>query len=312
MREAQVNLAMRWFTGFSLQEKLPHHSSLTRIRQRWGDEKFKKIFQRTVKACIDKGLVSGETVHIDATLIRADVSWERITVQHADKVLQENETRDAAEVKCCVGRPRTRERHSKKISRTDPDSTRVTSKTNFQLEPSYKQHTAVDDKAGVIVDIAVTTGEASEGKRLVETVESIQDATGIRPRHLVAVVGGACIFHGQLFKILRIECADNGINRADHCSEYLDARLVEHHDGASAHAAGDHDVDRSALQRGNGVARAMLMMVVCIIDDFDGFRIRVINRKKRRTAEMAVDLRGFAIACFRGDTNFHALFLFWV
>jgi IS5 family transposase len=199
MREAQVNLAMRWFTGFSLQEKLPHHSSLTRIRQRWGEEKFKKIFQRTVKACIDKGLVSGETVHIDATLIRADVSWESITVQHADKVLQENETGDDAEVKCCVGRPRTRERQPKKISRTDPDATMVTSKKNFQLEPSYKQHTAVDDKTGVIVDIAVTTGEASEGKRLVETVESIQEATGIRLRHLTADAGYA---HGRNYREL--------------------------------------------------------------------------------------------------------------
>jgi hypothetical protein len=36
MREAQVNIAIRWFIGYGLHEKLPHHSSLTRIRQRWG------------------------------------------------------------------------------------------------------------------------------------------------------------------------------------------------------------------------------------------------------------------------------------
>ncbi len=36
MREAQVNLAIRWFAGpDALHEKLPDHSSLTRIRQRW-------------------------------------------------------------------------------------------------------------------------------------------------------------------------------------------------------------------------------------------------------------------------------------
>ena len=33
MREAQVNLAIRWFAGYRLDEKLPDHSSLTRIRQ---------------------------------------------------------------------------------------------------------------------------------------------------------------------------------------------------------------------------------------------------------------------------------------
>ena len=71
MREAQVNLAIRWFAGFRLHEVLPEHSSLTKIRQRWGAEKFKRIFQKTVKMCIDAGLVNGETVHIDSTLIRA-------------------------------------------------------------------------------------------------------------------------------------------------------------------------------------------------------------------------------------------------
>ena len=43
MREAEVNIAIRWFIGYGLHEKLPHHSSLTRIRQRWGEERFRKI-----------------------------------------------------------------------------------------------------------------------------------------------------------------------------------------------------------------------------------------------------------------------------
>ena len=53
MREAQVNLAIRWFIGYGLEEELPDHSSLTRIRQRWGEERFREIFRRTVPACLD-------------------------------------------------------------------------------------------------------------------------------------------------------------------------------------------------------------------------------------------------------------------
>ena len=90
MREAQVNLAIRWFAGFRLHQALPEHSSLTKIRQRWGPERFKKIFQKTVRMCIDAGLVNGETVHIDSTLIRADVSWESLTTEYADKTFKEN------------------------------------------------------------------------------------------------------------------------------------------------------------------------------------------------------------------------------
>jgi transposase len=48
-REAQVNPAIRWFAGYALHEKLPDHSSLTRIRERWGPERFKAVLSRTVK-----------------------------------------------------------------------------------------------------------------------------------------------------------------------------------------------------------------------------------------------------------------------
>ena len=78
LREAQVNLAIRWFIGYGLHEELPDHSSLTRIRQRWGAERFRRIFERTVQACVAARIAKVEIVHVDASLIRADVSWESL------------------------------------------------------------------------------------------------------------------------------------------------------------------------------------------------------------------------------------------
>ncbi len=78
LREAQVNLAIRWFAGFGLNDRLPDHSSLTRIRQRWGADRFRRIFERTVRDCVGAGIAKGEVVHVDASLIRADVSWETL------------------------------------------------------------------------------------------------------------------------------------------------------------------------------------------------------------------------------------------
>jgi len=80
MREAQVNIAIRWFAGFGMNDRLPDHSSLTRIRQRWGAERFRRIFERTVQACVAAGIAKGEVVHVDASLIRADVSWESLAI----------------------------------------------------------------------------------------------------------------------------------------------------------------------------------------------------------------------------------------
>lgn len=180
MREAQVNLAIRWFAGYRLDEALPERSSLTRIRQRWGDALFRKVFERTVAQCVAAGLVSAETVHIDATLIRADVSWDSLILRHVDRVIEENgeEEHDEA-ANGGLGRPRSTAPRSKKYSPTDPDATLATSCRHYHLEPTYKQHTAVDDQEGVIVDVAVTTGEVNEGEQLLHQLDRVEQATGM-------------------------------------------------------------------------------------------------------------------------------------
>jgi len=189
MREAQVNIAIRWFAGYTLEDKLPDHSSLTRIRQRWGEEMFRRIFTRTVSDCAKAGLVSGETVHIDATLIRADVSWESLTDAWAGETMKQNneETPDDYEPdkpkQVCS---KSRSKKNKKRSTTDPEATLSTSCRSFHMEPCFKQHTTVDDKAGVVVDIAVTTGEANEGELLMETIGRIEGNIGKTPEHITA------------------------------------------------------------------------------------------------------------------------------
>lgn len=196
LRRAQTDIAIRWFAGYRLHEDLPDHSSLTRIRQRWGEERFRRIFRRTVGDCVRAGLVDGKTVHVDATLIRADVSWESLVTEHVERVLEENS--EAAEVgerdesrPRRPGRPRTRPEKRKKRSRTDPEATMATSSHKRRLAPSYKQHTAVDDKAGVIVDVTVTTGEESEGAQLLDQVGRVADNTGIEPEVVTADAGYA-------------------------------------------------------------------------------------------------------------------------
>lgn len=192
MREAQVNIAIRWFAGYRLDEKLPDHSSLTKIRQRWGTDRFKKIFLKTVQLCIEANLVNGETVHVDATLIRADVSWESLTTEHAEIVIKENASvEDQLKPR---GRPPKKQPRLKKRSTTDPDATMTTSSHTCRMEPFYKQHGAVDDICGVIVDVNITTGQDSEGGQLADQIERIESNTGREIKTLSADAGYA---HGK-------------------------------------------------------------------------------------------------------------------
>src|SRR5215207_2295024 len=187
MREAQVNLAIRWFVGYALHEAVPDHSSLTRIRQRWGAERFRRIFERTVKACIAAKIATGEIVHIDASLIRADVSWESLVQRHADEVDRANAPTDEEEAE----KKGKQSGQFKKVSLTDPDASMATNARNRRLEPCYKQHAVVDDVRGVIVDVDVTTGEINEGQLIEERIDAIMVTTQIKIATVTADAGYA-------------------------------------------------------------------------------------------------------------------------
>jgi len=124
MREAQVNLAIRWFARLRLDQPVPDHSSLTRIRQRWGVDRFKRIFTRSLQACLAAGLVSGETLHVDGTLIRADVSWHSVVLQYADQTL----TANAGDADAPAPPVLSQAGHPKKRSTTDPDASLATAR----------------------------------------------------------------------------------------------------------------------------------------------------------------------------------------
>ena len=191
MREAQVNLAIRWFTGYGLHEALPDHSSLTRIRQRWGAERFRRIFERTVQACVAAKIATGEVVHVDASLIRADVSWESLAVRQVDAIAEANGDGEAqAEVEEVRRRSRKTGRF-KKVCLTDPDASMATNGRNRRLEPSYKQHAVVDDVFGVVLDVEVTTGEVNEGQVVIERLDAAAATTGVPIKTATADAGYA-------------------------------------------------------------------------------------------------------------------------
>jgi transposase len=71
-------LSLRWYLGYDLHEPLPDHSSLTRIRERYGLEVFRGFFERIVQECFDDGLVRGEELFVDATKVEADAAVDSL------------------------------------------------------------------------------------------------------------------------------------------------------------------------------------------------------------------------------------------
>src|SRR5215213_8008672 len=78
MRAVADRLSLRWYLGYDLHESLPDHSSLTRIRERYGLEVFRGFFERIVEECFDAGLVRGEELFFDATKVEADAAVDSL------------------------------------------------------------------------------------------------------------------------------------------------------------------------------------------------------------------------------------------
>jgi transposase len=76
VRMAADRLSVRWYLGYDLHEPLPDHSSLTKIRQRYGLITFRRFFEQIVERCRDAGLIWGKEVYFDATQVDANASLD--------------------------------------------------------------------------------------------------------------------------------------------------------------------------------------------------------------------------------------------
>ena len=89
LRLAADRLSVRWYLGFNLDEPLPDHSSLTRIRTRYGLEVFRRFFAAIVKQCQQSGLVWGNELYFDATQVKADAAMDSLTARFAFEAREE-------------------------------------------------------------------------------------------------------------------------------------------------------------------------------------------------------------------------------
>jgi len=94
--EVHLNIAYRWFCRLNLEDEVPDHSSLTRIRDRFGVKLYQAIFERLVSELRKKGFIKAKWVIADASIVEADASLESM-VKRGDgdaKARELSRTRD--------------------------------------------------------------------------------------------------------------------------------------------------------------------------------------------------------------------------
>ena len=202
VEEVKVNIAYRWFLGYTLEDKIPDASVIwqNRIRRFNGTDIPEQIFNEILKQAISRGLVGGKVLYSDSTHLKANANKnkfveETIKVESQDYISDLNnainEDRIAHGKKPLKfekdrsvtpeddddenyfddnnensGTPNKDEKKVK-TSTTDPDSGFM----HRDGKPQgffYLDHRTVDSKYNIITDTFVTPGNVNDVKPYIE------------------------------------------------------------------------------------------------------------------------------------------------
>ena len=173
MSQLSYRLDWLWFCGYDFDDIIPNHSVMSKARNRWGVEVFHKFFNNILQQCIKSGLVGGEIIHLDSSLIDANASKDSLETNL--QIITEEVCRKFDE------EPKSQ---TKRISPVDPDA-RLTKKYNKTVL-GYKDHRCVDDEHGIITATITTAANKVDGDMLESLVQEHQENTGSNPSKSVA------------------------------------------------------------------------------------------------------------------------------
>lgn len=175
----RTDMALRWYLGIDLDERVPDHSTISQLRRRKPAFRkvFRRLFERVAQRCIDLGLAGGRLVATDSTHVKASASrasiyltetaeepgayWERLNTYEekaGEYLAQKTGKQKKKRIKILKRKPKHPHR---RVSRTDPDAGWLT-RANKPHGMYYLSHQTLDTDHGIVLDVAVTSGDASD------------------------------------------------------------------------------------------------------------------------------------------------------
>ena len=176
--EVHLNLAYRWFCRLGLAGEVPDHSTFSKNRHgRFRDsDLLRHVFEAVVRRCMAEGLVGGDGVAVDGSLIKADARRQK-GVEGAQGLASEAPSRAIDEYLAVLDDAAfgaATEVTPKSISPADP-AARWTGAHGGQAFFAYCAKCLIDLDHAVIVDVeastAVRQAELTAAKRMIERIE---------------------------------------------------------------------------------------------------------------------------------------------
>jgi transposase len=208
VRTAADRLSLRWYLGYDLHEELPDHSSLTRIRDRYGVDTFRRFFEGIVEQCQKAGLVWGKELYFDGTQVEANANDDQMLPRFYLEAMQAHlaalfphqseHVQPGPAPQACgdwisrLGRPANREPNSSyqriadlRVSTTDPDATLMRKKGGGGSHLGYHAHYVVDGgKARIILNALVTPAEVQDNQPMLDLLWRVCFRWRLRPKQI--------------------------------------------------------------------------------------------------------------------------------
>ena len=181
VKEVDMNMAYRWFLGFSFSSEVPHFSTLSNaFANRFPDKLFEEIFGWILSEVATKSLLSTETVFIDSTHVKANANRNKRIKELSVKTAQvytERLTEEINAERIKEGKPpyddeppAPTEKEST-VSTTDPESGMFV-KGEHKREFAYSAHVACD-KNNFILESVVTAGNVHDSRVFDEVYDKV-------------------------------------------------------------------------------------------------------------------------------------------
>jgi transposase len=193
----QDSLSLRAFLGLRLEDRVPDHSSLTKIRDRLGLEVHQRVFRWVVSVLGEEKLLDGKTVGIDSTTLAADASMKTIRrkdngqsyPEYLSEIFEEEDgSKPDAPTKTRKDRKRRKTLSNQEWSSpTDPEAG-ITRMKDGSTKVAHKVEHAVDLSGhGAVTAITVHPGHRGDTKTVKETFDQAETNTTIGKQELVPI-----------------------------------------------------------------------------------------------------------------------------
>ena len=194
IREAQVNVAYRWFLGLGLTDKLPDASTLSQNRRRRFNESdvYQQIFDEIVLQAMKRKLVSGKTLYTDSTHLKANANrnkWVKVDAQESSRDYLAELEQAVQEDRLAHGKKPLAPPSRKPVEREIKQST-TDSEAGYMVRDNkprgffYLDHRTVDGRCNIITDVYVTPGNVHDSIPYLSRLDRQKDRFGFEVEHV--------------------------------------------------------------------------------------------------------------------------------